>query len=362
MEDIQRRIQAIEKEMKSTPYHKGTEHYIGLLRARLAKLKEQVIEKSTSKSGGGGGFAVKKHGDATVVLVGFPSVGKSTLLNKLTNAQSKAAEYAFTTVTVIPGMMNYKKAKIQILDVPGLIEGAAEGKGRGREVLSVVRGADLLLILAASGQEQDFKKITDELYGNGVRINQDKPKVEIVKGTNGLIINSSVKQDLDKQTIIDICKEFRVSQGSVSLKEKVTLDRLVDAFVTNRIYTSALFVESKVDLDKSKNKNQGLGSSESDAIKISATKDLGMDDLRESIWKKLGFVRVYLRGWNGITDYEDPLIMQKGDNLEKVMQKVGHEFAENKKGAKIWGPGSKFSAQEVSLSTLVVDEMEVLFI
>ena len=205
MEDIQKRILAIEKEMKETPYHKGTEHYIGLLRARLAKLKEQVIEKSSSKGGSGGGFAVKKHGDATVVLVGFPSVGKSTLLNKLTNANSKEAEYAFTTVTVIPGMMSYKGARIQILDVPGLIEGAAEGKGRGREVLSVVRSADLLLILASNGNEVDFKKIMDELYKNGVRINQTRPQVEVQKSTTGgLQINSSVKQDLDRETIVDI--------------------------------------------------------------------------------------------------------------------------------------------------------------
>jgi|SRR3989344_4685196 len=359
MEDIQKRIAAIEKEMQDTPYHKGTEHYIGLLRARLAKLKEQVVERGSSKGGGGRGFAVKKHGDATVVLVGFPSVGKSTLLNKLTNANSKEAEYAFTTVTVIPGMMNYKGARIQILDVPGLIEGAAEGKGRGREVLSVVRSADLLLILASSGHEKDFKKITDELYGNGVRINQVKPQVEVQKSaTGGLVINSSVKQDLDRETIEDICKEFRLGHSQINIKEKLTLDRLVDSFVTNRIFTPALFVQSKSDL----NKKTVEEIDQVKVIKISATHNIGIDDLQEAIWERLGFVRVYLKNpFNDSQSYE-PLIMNSKHTLKDVMRKIGTEFAENKKSAKIWGTGAKFPGQEVSLDTLVVDGIEVLFL
>ena len=67
-------------------------------------------------------------------LIGFPSVGKSTLLTKLTGTESEAASYEFTTLTCIPGTIRYRGAKIQLLDLPGIIEGAAYGKGRGRQV------------------------------------------------------------------------------------------------------------------------------------------------------------------------------------------------------------------------------------
>ena len=84
---------------------------------------------------------MNKVGDARVGLVGFPSVGKSTLLTKLTGTFSEAAGYEFTTLTCIPGIIRYRGARIQLLDLPGIIEGAKDGKGRGRQVRPAPHGA-----------------------------------------------------------------------------------------------------------------------------------------------------------------------------------------------------------------------------
>ena len=65
------------------------------------------------------------------VHAGFPSVGKSTILSVLTGTKSEVAAYEFTTLTCIPGIIHYNEAKIQLLDLPGIIEGAAEGRGEG---------------------------------------------------------------------------------------------------------------------------------------------------------------------------------------------------------------------------------------
>jgi ribosome-interacting GTPase 1 len=130
------KIAEIEAEMARTQKNKATSYHLGLLKAKLAKLKREMIDGASKKGGGqaGEGFEVSKSGDARVGMIGFPSVGKSTLLTKLTGTFSKVAAYEFTTLTCIPGVVKHKGAKIQLLDLPGIIEGAKDGKGRGKQV------------------------------------------------------------------------------------------------------------------------------------------------------------------------------------------------------------------------------------
>ena len=127
---------------QKTQINKATEHHIGLLKAKIAKLKREQEADITKKSGmKQDGFDVRRSGDATVVFIGLPSVGKSTLLNKMTGAKSTVGAFQFTTLTVVPGMMEYRGAKIQVLDLPGIIKGASTGKGLGKRILSVARNS-----------------------------------------------------------------------------------------------------------------------------------------------------------------------------------------------------------------------------
>ncbi|MCX8147487.1 MAG: 50S ribosome-binding GTPase, partial [Candidatus Woesearchaeota archaeon] len=163
MPDYEQRIRELEELISKTKYNKKTQHAIGLYKAQLARLKE-MQQGRIAKAPKTEGYAVKKSGDATVVIVGFPSVGKSTLLNAITGAKSKVGSYDFTTLSVIPGILEYNNAKIQMLDVPGIVHGAASGKGRGKEVLSVIRSADLALILIDALHPSHIDVIKKELY------------------------------------------------------------------------------------------------------------------------------------------------------------------------------------------------------
>src|SRR3989338_5138933 len=180
------KIKDLEEEIGSIKYNKATQHAVGLMKAKLAMLKERAAQRaSAGKAKGDDRFAVRKTGDGTAILLGFPSVGKSTLLNKITNAKSDIAAYSFTTQKAVPGLMQYRFAKIQIIDVPEIVSGAASGRGRGTEVIGMLRNADLILILVEALYHEHYPAILREIKESQVRINEKKPDVSISKKERG---------------------------------------------------------------------------------------------------------------------------------------------------------------------------------
>ena len=105
-------------------------------------------------------------------------MGKSTFLSTVTKTRSEVASYAFTTLTAIPGVLEYGGAEIQLLDLPGIIEGAAEGKGRGRQVISAAKTSDLILmVLDATKKAEQRALLEAELEAVGIRLNREPPYV-----------------------------------------------------------------------------------------------------------------------------------------------------------------------------------------
>jgi small GTP-binding protein len=339
------RIKEIEDELKKAKYNKATEKAFGVRKAQLAKLKEKV-EKRAGVGKGSHGWSVQKSGDATVVLLGLPSVGKSTVLGKVTGKESKVGAYEFTTLDVVPGTLIHNDAKIQILDVPGIVSGASAGKGRGREILSMVRAADLIIILVDALHPEQYNVIMNEVNKNGIRLNQERPDIKITKKSRGgMSINTTVKLDLDLDTVEAILKEFRLNNSDVVIRSKVDIDGLIDAIEGNRIYIPAITVVNKVDLVSDKQLEKIKRKLKPDVL-ISAEKGENIEEFKEAIFGGLRFVRIFLKEVNKQPDLDEPLILRAPVSIDTVCRKLHKDFVKKFKLARVWGKSAKFPGQQ----------------
>lgn len=356
---IPEKIQAIEDELHRTNVNKATEHHVGLLKAKLAKLRRELEESKQPKTGGRGGrFGIKKAGDATVVILGLPNVGKSTLLNRLTNAKSPVGAYQFSTVTVYPGMMEYRGAKIQIFDLPGIIKGAASGRGLGKRVLSVARGADLVLLLLDVFQPDQAPFMRRELEEMGIRLDEKPLGVVVEKtATGGVTVNTQGSlRGISENLIKGILRVYGVHNARVLVREDFTVDQFIDVISGNRVYPPSLTAINKIDLVTQGFLDELKERFKTGFIPISAKSNENVDILKEAVYRKLNFIRIYLRPKGGETDYEEPLIIRNGSTIRDVCNKIHRDLERGFKHALVWGKSVKFQGQKVGINHLLSNE------
>ncbi|RMF55648.1 GTP-binding protein [Candidatus Woesearchaeota archaeon] len=354
--DAQSRIKELEEELRKTPYNKRTQHHIGLIKAQIAKLREKQERQGKGK-GKHEGYSIRKTGDGTVVLVGFPSSGKSTLLNKITKTESRTGNYDFTTLNVVPGLLEYRHAKIQVLDVPGIVRGAASGKGRGKEVISVIRNADLIVVLIDATQPKQLKFLKKELFDAGIRMNEKKPDVKITRTSkNGIVIGTTKKLTrLSKETIKGIMKEFKIINADVVIRDNITDDQLIDCIEGNRAYIKGVIVVNKIDLLDKERLDEVKKMLKPDLV-ISAEHEIGVEELKELIFERLDLIRIYLKQPGKPADLKEPLIMFKSCTVEDVCNKLHKDFVRKFRFCRVWGKSSKFDGQRFNLKHILADE------
>ena len=160
-------------------------------------------------------------------------------------------------------MMDYNGARIQILDVPGIVEGAASGKGRGKEVLSVAINADLVLLLIDVFHTEHYPVLMKEVRDSYIRMNEERPDIRIkatIKG--GISIGSTVRlTNIDEETIKAILHEFRITNADVLIRSDINADQLIDSIEGNRKYIPGIVAINKIDIERSCVGEHGLGAS-----------------------------------------------------------------------------------------------------
>lgn len=357
MATIEEQIQEIEEEIHNTQKNKATEHHVGKLKAKLAKLRAQRELHKAKSSGGGKGYYVKKSGDATVALVGFPSVGKSSLLNVFTGKESEVGAYKFTTLEVIPGVMEYKGAKIQILDMPGIIRGASKGKGRGKEVITAARSSDLIILF---GDVYNYRMdvLERELYDAGIRLNKRPPNVTVTPAEKGgITVRKTVDQThMTDDEVAEIMRVYGVINGTIVLREDTTPGRLVDVLAANREYVPSITVINKYDLAYEGVEDKIREYVNGDYYRISVKSGQDVQKLKNDIYDKLRFIRVYLKPQGGKADLKEPLVLMKGSTVKTICEHLHRDFVDNFRFAYVWGKSAKYPGQSVGLNHEVLDE------
>lgn len=362
MATIDEQIKELEDQIGKTKYNKATEAHIGKLKAKIARLTEEE-EKRRSSKGPTKGFYVKKAGNATVALVGFPSVGKSTLLNQLTGAKSEVGAYNFTTLDVIPGILEYNHAKIQILDMPGLIKDASRGKGRGREVIAAARSADVIL-LVVDIFNPNISVLMKELYNAAIRLNQRRPDVVITTASQGGInVMPTLKlTKITTETIADMTAAYGHINATVVVREDIDVEQMLDVLAGNRVYIKCVMAINKVDLAKPGQLEAVQEMHKAYiTVPVSAATGLGITDLKQTLYDTIEMIRIYLKPQGQEADMDIPLIVKKGNTVGEVCELIHRDFKNNFRYAMVWGKSAKFPGQTVGLDH-VVQDLDVLTI
>ncbi|XP_005750237.1 developmentally-regulated GTP-binding protein 2 [Pundamilia nyererei] len=314
---ILEKIAEIEKEISRTQKNKATEYHLGLLKAKLAKYRAQLLEPSKSAGAKGEGFDVMKSGDARVALIGFPSVGK---------------------VCQHGGRL--------------LI-----GKGRGRQVIAVARTADVVvMMLDATKGDVQRALLEKELESVGIRLNRIKPNIYFKpKKGGGLSFNSTVPLTQCSEKLVQlILHEYKIFNAEVLFREDCTPDEFIDVIVGNRVYMPCLYVYNKVDQISIEEVDRLARRPHS--VVISCGMKLNLDYLLERLWEYLALICIYTKKRGERPDFNDAIIMRRGASVEHVCHRIHRTLASQFKYALVWGTSTKYSPQRVGLTHIMEHE------
>jgi hypothetical protein len=273
------------------------------------------------------------------------------------------AAYEFTTLTAIPGTIHYRGAKIQLLDLPGIIEGAKDGKGRGRQVIGTARTCDVVLIVLDAAKPMTHKRIIEkELEGFGIRLNKKRPNIAYTrKDKGGVMYRSSLEQNfLDEDSARAILNEYRIHSAEIQVRQaNITADDLIDVIEGSRVYMPAIYVLNKVD---------SISMEELDLldrvphyVPISVKWDLNMEELLEKIWDYSGCIRIYTKPRGQIPDYNAPVVLRTNNSdddrsIEAFCNRIHKGIAKQLKYAWVWGRSVKHQPQRVGKDHMLEDE------
>lgn len=287
------KLAALKEMIALLPKHKGTEKIHANLKKRLSKLNDQA-QQAKKKKGGGSPFEhIDREGAGQIVLVGLPNSGKSTLLNRLTNAQAEVAEYPFSTLKPTVGMAAFQDAQFQLIDLPPISEEYTESW-----VFNLIRNADRVCVLIdlAAGDPQDAWLETLALL--------EQAKIQLVgEGFEGAFGPGTGTQ---KTLVLGV---------KTDLADAATIDRFENLFAEEFAF---LTLNDRDDLAP----------------------------LQKALFDHLDVIRIYTKEPGSPADKTVPFILKKGSTTMELATAIHKDIAKSLKYACVWG-SAQFDGQRV---------------
>lgn len=293
------KIAALEEMLAVMPHHKGTDKLRAGLTRKIAQLKDNEEKQARSKRGSI--FSIDRQGAAQNILIGFPNVGKSTLLSRLTNASPEIADYPYTTAVPVLGMMEFEDIQIQIVDLPPLGD-----EIRKLPFYNLIRNADLILAVLDGSDDPvpELELLVSELEEGRVYLKTEGGEVPV---------------------------------GGVLQKMLIVLNKC-DGGVAEELVASVA----------------SAAGVELPVVAISAEHGRGIEELKETVFRANEIIRIYTKIPGHKADMKDPYVMTTGSTIMDLATHIHHDFAENLQFARVWG-SSRFDGQPVQRDFVLRD-------
>lgn len=358
------KIRLMREFLSLVPKHKGTSRLVANVKRRIAELERELEKAKTHRRGGGVGFAIPKEGAGQVVILGPPNVGKSSLLASVTNAKPDISPIPFTTQRPVPGMLHYEDVQFQLVEAPAIVEGAAEGRMDGTQILSLARNADGLIVMVDLSDDPvgQFAIISSELEKAGILIEKPDGEVEIIRRGHGVgiqIIGGGTLIDCTYEDVRNLLYSYRIMSALVRISGRVSLEDIEDALFSNNVYKPTIVVANKLDSPNAEVNlallKNGLGEQKIPLLAVSCLNGRGLEDLGESIFRMLKIVRVYTKEPSSKEPSLKPLVVREGTSVIEVAKRLHSEMYKGFKYARIWGSSAKYPGEKVGSSHILMD-------
>ena len=296
------KLSLLEEMISTIPKHKGTDKLRASLRKRLSKMKADThAQKKVSRHISA--YHIAKEGSGQIAIVGATNVGKSALVNALTNATPEVAEHPFTTWAPTPGMMDVGGAQIQLIDTPPLNKDYVEPA-----FMDLIRRADLVIVVV-------------DLQGDPL-------------------------EDLDYA--ISLLEDNRIGPKCFEerFKDEPRFRLLPFLIVANK--------NDSAETDEDFNILCELMEDDWPIIAVSAETGRGLDRLKNRVFERLGIARIYSKPPGSEADLSQPFVVKQGTTIEELAGNIHKDFYDQLKSARIWGSGS-FDGQLVGRDHVLKD-------